>query len=646
MDFKQFIHPILPNVEAKTFIRSNNGSANPALNVLANNNGNESREPPRSPLSKSSYRKSLCFNRLEEINGFQKRKRVNCLKEQMNNVIPSSTSAKKQNQQLFLFSPEKDGKSSALFSPLSSTVAQYNPNSISSYFDIMDPSSSSPSSLAVVTGFPPTPSMGQSATTLLSIVSPLTGTGTTDLSLLEALEKERKEENLEDYHSLLSSLECLCHDLIDSCDEMKLSPSKGTLKPFDPIHYHNVKANSNHAAATTRRRKERKERRNPADREDDDEDDEEEDEEDRRRYSITTPKIRYASSKKRKDYFSADRLQRRKKFQERRQRRGEEEAEAVDLEEENDEEDDDGYDTNDDENDDRCYGEEEKKGNHHQLLSSPATSPSTTSLLKRTSLNPLPFLSEEIFWELRIPKSSLSIMDSKIFFFHQILWRLTFGVNNTSDSYYYFFISPAEKLKGFLSLKIDFNLYPSSNEANLASLTSPSSLDGGYGVCGGGRTKLSSGLSSLTSHSMMTSSSPSTGGGGAAGGVLSSPTKKGVSGSSSVAGVPYSRKSSQNFTFPVEFTVSRGYERFISKDELKHYLDDRCSSSSSSSASTAFPQSAAQFFSTQRHHPHHRLTQPLSPGNNASTGFYYLKLSVVISTNVGPNGELIGCVNL
>jgi hypothetical protein len=636
MDFKQFIHPILTNLESKTYFRTN-GGPDPVLKVLNHIDVKETREP-RFLISKSFYRKTLTFKRLEEIISFQKRKRVNCLKEQMSSVTPSSTTIKKKNeqQQLFLFSPDKDGKFSA-FSPLSSTAGQYNPNSISSYFDIMDRSAGSPSSLAVVTGCPP--SSGQHNTTLSCSFSPLTPI---DRTALEAsMEKERKEENLQDYAILLSSLENLSHDLIDSCDEMKLSPSKGTLKPFDPIHYQNLRGK-----ATTR--KDRKERRNPADRDDNEDDDEEEDEEDKRRYAITTPKIRYGSSKKRNDYFAADRLQRKKKFQERRQRRGEE-ASIADL----GGGDDDGYDTSDDENDDRSNGEEEEKGNHRpKPLRSPSSfsspsSPTAASLLKRTSLNPLPFLSEEIFWELRISKSSLSIMDSKIFFFQQILWRLTFGVNNTSDSYYYFFLSPAEKLKSFLSLKIDFNLYPSSNEANLASLTSPgSAMDGGYGGGGGVRTKLTS-LSSLTSHSMTTPASPSVaggGGGGDGGGrVHLSPTKKGgLYGSSASTALPYSRKSSQNFSFPVEFTVSRGYERFISKEDLKHYLDDR------SSCNSTTPQTASQFFSSQKHHHYHQPLSPVSSSSsaNGATSYYYLKLSVVISTNVGPNGELIGCVNL
>jgi hypothetical protein len=217
MDFKQFIHPILPNLDAKTHFRTNSGP-NPVLKVLNHIDVEETREP-RYLVSKSFYRKTLTFKRLEEIISFQKRKRVNCLKEQMSSVTPSSTTIKKKNQQqqLFLFSPDKDGKSS-VFSPLSSTAGQYNPNSISSYFDIMDPSAGSPSSLAVVTGFPP--SSGQHNTTLPCSFSPLTPTDRTALEV--SMEKERKEESLEDYAILLSSLENLSHDLIDSCAEMKL----------------------------------------------------------------------------------------------------------------------------------------------------------------------------------------------------------------------------------------------------------------------------------------------------------------------------------------------------------------------------------------------------------------------------------------
>jgi hypothetical protein len=120
MDFKQFIHPILPILEVKTYSRSN--GSDPSIKVLVHNYVKETREP-HCLISKSFYRKVLTFKRLEEIISFQKRKRVNCLKEQMSSVTPSSTTIKKKNQQqqLFLFSPDKEGKSS-VFSPLSSTA--------------------------------------------------------------------------------------------------------------------------------------------------------------------------------------------------------------------------------------------------------------------------------------------------------------------------------------------------------------------------------------------------------------------------------------------------------------------------------------------------------------------------------------------
>jgi hypothetical protein len=155
----------------------------------------------------------------------------------------------------------------------------------------------------------------------------------------------------------------------------------------------------------------------------------------------------------------------------------------------------------------------------------------------------LPLISEEIVWELRLPRS-LVTMDSKLFFFQNILWRVTFGINNLSEEFYYFFISPAEKLKSFASLSISFLVHPN-------------------------------GTSSST---------------------------------------PFTRSCGQNFTFPQEYTVSRGYEKFIHKDQLRAYLSNSTGAAEATRAS--------------------------------QTNFFSLRLSVAISSNLGPNGELIGCLHL
>eukprot|EP01039_Chlorochromonas_danica_P002540 gene2540-2781_t len=83
-------------------------------------------------------------------------------------------------------------------------------------------------------------------------------------------------------------------------------------------------------------------------------------------------------------------------------------------------------------------------------------SPHAKELLSRSGL-----VSEEIFWELSLPQGS-RILDSKLFFFAHILWKITFGVNNHHLEYYYVFVSPAEKLLQDFAMRCEFVLHPSA----------------------------------------------------------------------------------------------------------------------------------------------------------------------------------------
>lgn len=145
---------------------------------------------------------------------------------------------------------------------------------------------------------------------------------------------------------------------------------------------------------------------------------------------------------------------------------------------------------------------------------------------------------EEIFWEIRLPVNTASnafnmqtinISDSKLFFFQNILWRLSFGRNTQDPKYFYLFLSPAEQLKRDCKLKVEFFIHGNDDFNRILP--------------------------------------------------------------------PYSKTPLTNLTFPTDFTVSRGFEKFIGPD-LATYI--------------------------------------------SANG--RIRLSVVISSNKGPDGDLIGCI--
>lgn len=293
---------------------------------------------------------------------------------------------------------------------------------------------------------------------------------------------------------------------------------------------------------------------------------------------------------------------------------------------------------------------DEKRDNSPLKLSNHNKSPTNQNKSPPLYHN-LPLIHEEIIWDLRLPKT-LIIGDSKLFFFHNILWRLTFGNNNLIDNYYYFFLSPAEKLKSFISLKVDFLLYGSnhSNHIFTTSSLSPltptikptasinlSTMNRVPAVTADGNSqlkkedeqqhqqqRLNEEFDESTNSSSKTSIAPPSTQDRR---LLKTEQEQELNGHQFFKRKPvYAKRSSGNYTFPVEFSVSRGYEKFISKEDLQSYLN---SSKVSNVNGCSFP-------------------NPSSPNgfnSSASLNYYHLKLAVVISTNLGPNGELIGCLN-
>lgn len=291
---------------------------------------------------------------------------------------------------------------------------------------------------------------------------------------------------------------------------------------------------------------------------------------------------------------------------------------------------------------------DDKRDNSPLKLSNHNKSPTTNK--SPPLYHNLPLIHEEIIWDLRLPKT-LMIGDSKLFFFHNILWRLTFGNNNLIDNYYYFFLSPAEKLKSFISLKVDFLLYGSNH--NYPSIFTTSSLSPSTPTI---KPTASINLSTMNRVPAVTADGNSQlkKEDGQQQQRMNEEFDESTNSSSKTSIVPpstqdrrlvkteqeqelnvhqffkrkpvYAKRSSGNYTFPVEFSVSRGYEKFISKEDLQSYLN--CSKVSNGNG-CSFP-------------------NPSSPNGNScnvSLNYYHLKLAVVISTNLGPNGELIGCLN-
>lgn len=68
-------------------------------------------------------------------------------------------------------------------------------------------------------------------------------------------------------------------------------------------------------------------------------------------------------------------------------------------------------------------------------------------------------LREEIFWEIDCSREREKVVDSKIFFFASLLWRLSFGENEANKDYYYMLLSPAETLIKRCRLLCEFRIH-------------------------------------------------------------------------------------------------------------------------------------------------------------------------------------------
>lgn len=66
---------------------------------------------------------------------------------------------------------------------------------------------------------------------------------------------------------------------------------------------------------------------------------------------------------------------------------------------------------------------------------------------------------ESLCFEMLIP-SGFKILESKLFFFCKILWKVTLGVNNHHLEYYYVFLSPTEKLVTDFRMHCKFIISP------------------------------------------------------------------------------------------------------------------------------------------------------------------------------------------
>jgi hypothetical protein len=500
------------------------------------------------PLSVSAkFRYSLCEEKLREILCFQRIKRVNNLKDEMNkhgNNQSSSArsmllqdrtpddSIQKQQQHLIIDTSFEDTKSSYQREPQPTSIGSYLNQSTERIIPPFSPATSLPVS-----------SITQSNTSMRII-------STSDYDLRQSqrnlesetlFDEELKKEDLSYFQNLLKQMEYFSSDLYESAEDVA---GGGREEQEEVEDSSDDTTNDEEMNKKTKTKKSRPE--------------------------ITSPRIRYSKrrdSNKRMIGLLPPVASKNNSLNNSGQK-------SLFLHA--------PYSSNlEEEKQDLSNVRTPVLSNHFNAESFRSAPSQKSSLL-------LPLITEEIIWDLKLPPNYF-IMDSKIFFFHNILWRLTFGLNNVSENDYYFFISPAEKLKSFTSLKIDFFLYPAEESPVDLSNENEKYMKDTRNSGNDEKKKKSSGEENQRKRRK-----------------------------------PFARYAHENFTFPIEFNVSRGYEKFIQKEELKNYLGKpSCSSCSSSSVND----NTNQAKNSQRNH-------------------FSLKLSVVISTNLGPNGELIGCLNL
>eukprot|EP01031_Cornospumella_fuschlensis_P038030 gene38030-46207_t len=138
--------------------------------------------------------------------------------------------------------------------------------------------------------------------------------------------------------------------------------------------------------------------------------------------------------------------------------------------------------------------------------------PSPTLLVPPAALQTSPqSLRDEIFWDFTLPQKP-HLLDSKLFFFASLLWKVCVGVNNHHADFYYVFLSPAERLPRDLALYVEFVLHAPTGCASPP--VSPHSTDDSV--------------------------------------------------------QPYVKASEQLFHFPRDVNTSRGFEKFIGKEVSKY----------------------------------------------------------------------------
>lgn len=83
----------------------------------------------------------------------------------------------------------------------------------------------------------------------------------------------------------------------------------------------------------------------------------------------------------------------------------------------------------------------------------------TTMSLASMFGGPEHIVDEEVFWDLRFAQNVM-LRESRLFHFGSCWWSLLFGVNTSNPAFFYFFITPAEKLKHVCQVGVEFCVHP------------------------------------------------------------------------------------------------------------------------------------------------------------------------------------------
>lgn len=74
-------------------------------------------------------------------------------------------------------------------------------------------------------------------------------------------------------------------------------------------------------------------------------------------------------------------------------------------------------------------------------------------------------LPSTFFWEVNFNHFSHKEVDTMIFFFVGLLWKVSFGVNRSSPEYFYYIIAPAQQLERGCKILCEFKLLNESGES-------------------------------------------------------------------------------------------------------------------------------------------------------------------------------------